>query len=100
MKTYPLALCDSTTIRTEDLVPKSRIEKDYTGESLLAKWNEGQKWVYLGGMESEEVVVMGIYYSGNDRKGCVHSSFLPEDGAWEGERESIEVRVMVFGGSA
>lgn len=66
------------------------------------KWEERHRWVYLGEMDVDEVVVVGIYDSGKEGEGqgmgCVHSSFLPEVGEWQGERASVEIRVLVFGG--
>jgi hypothetical protein len=107
---WPLALCDARTVERGDLVPKEQIGREFTGKSYLAQYNEKHKWVYLGGMVRDEVCVMKIYHSrekkdgmgeggGEERKGvdcCVHSSFELEGKVWEGVRESIEVRVMVF----
>ncbi|KAN0121885.1 hypothetical protein V8E51_000211 [Hyaloscypha variabilis] len=99
---WPLALCDARSVNPADLVPKEQIGKEFTGESYLATFSERHRWVYLGGMERREVVVMKIFDS-KERKGgdggvdaCLHCSFELEGEEWKGVRESIEVRAMVF----
>ncbi|KAE9382086.1 hypothetical protein N431DRAFT_320768 [Stipitochalara longipes BDJ] len=100
---WPLALCDTRSVARSDLIPKEQIGKHLTGESYLAKYGEGHKWCYLGGMERDEVVVMKIFDSREKRDEggegvdcCLHCSFELEGEGWEGVRESIEVRAMVF----
>ena len=81
-------------------MPKERIGNAFMGESYLARYSERHSWVYLGGMEREEVVVMKIFDSrekgGEGVDFCVHCSFELQGGEWRGVRESVEVRAMVF----
>jgi hypothetical protein len=48
---------------------KDQIGDDFVGESYLAKWNEGHRWCFLGGMERDEVVVMKIFDSEKECEG-------------------------------
>jgi hypothetical protein len=60
---YPLAVCDTNSVSPQDLIPKERIGKRYTGESFLARYSEGHKWYFLGGQRVDEVLAMKIFDS-------------------------------------
>jgi hypothetical protein len=60
---YPLAVCDPNSVSPQDLIPKERIRKKYTGESFLASYSESHRWYFLGGQREDEVLVMKIFDS-------------------------------------
>jgi len=97
----PLAVADSATVLDEDLIGVEHRYPERTGETAGVKYNEGQKWYYLSGMENNERVFLKCYDSDATvgRYGRVpHTAFVdprtPKDAPG---RESIEVRALVFG---
>jgi hypothetical protein len=97
----PLAVADSATVLDEDLIPVEHRYPERTGETAGVKYNEGQKWYYLSGMENNERLFLKCYDSDETvgRYGRVpHTAFddprTPKDAPG---RESIEVRALVFG---
>lgn len=92
----PLAFADSTTVKDEDLIGIEHRYPDRTGETAAVQ-HRAEKWYYWSGMENNERLLLECYDS--DKGGRVpHTAFVdprsPEGGK---ERESIEVRALVFG---
>ena len=92
----PLAFADSTTVKDEDLIGIEHRYPDRTGE-IAAVQHQDEKWYYWSGMENDERLLLECYDS--DKGGRVpHTAFVdprsPEGGK---QRESIEVRALVFG---
>ncbi|KAH9883002.1 hypothetical protein J1614_000368, partial [Plenodomus biglobosus] len=98
---WPLALCDATTVSPTDLIPTSFITPNYVGEMYNVMYHPDHTWYYLSQQEPDEVLLFKIADSRTDvrAKYCPHASFWLEGEEREGVlRESIEVRVLVFGG--
>ena len=92
----PLAFADSTTVKDDDLIGIEHRYPDRTGETAAVQHRE-EKWHYWSGMENEERLLLECYDS--EKGGRVpHTAFVdprsPEGGK---QRESIEVRALVFG---
>lgn len=96
VKAWPLALCDARSVREEDMVLNDLVRRNYIGESYFICHNPKHKWYYLGDQTRDEVAVLKIFDSNEkvDGRFCVHSSF--EIPGQVDERESVEVRAMVF----
>lgn len=92
----PLAFADSTTVKDEDLIGIEHRYPDRTGETAAVQHRE-EKWHYWSGMENDERLLLECYDS--EKGGRVpHTAFVdprsPEGGK---QRESIEVRALIFG---
>ena len=92
----PLAFADSRTVSDEALVSVEHRYPDRTGEPLSVKHMDEQ-WYYWSGIENDERVLLECFDS--EKGGRVpHTAFVdprsPVDGR---QRESIEVRALVFG---
>jgi hypothetical protein len=74
---FPLAVCDTNSVSPQDLIPKERIGKKYTGESFLARYNESHRWYFLGGQRTDEVLVMKIFDSEEGGGARCELNFLP-----------------------
>lgn len=88
----PLALCDSLTVRDEDLMPisvtlptKGNVNKQYSEiskgnhfELYYLRYNPEQMWYYVSDMKPEEVLLLKCYDSIQDGKTArrvPHSAF-------------------------
>ncbi|KAI5865743.1 hypothetical protein GGS23DRAFT_353137 [Durotheca rogersii] len=94
---WPLAICDSSTVREEDLVTTDLVRRKYVGETFYSRFNPRHKWYYLSNQEPNEVTMLKIHDSSVDARVrfCLHSSFKIE-GVEDCGRESFEVRAFVF----
>lgn len=97
----PLALCDAMSVAARDLVAADLIFPTRTGEIYLLNYDPAQRWFYVRGMETNEVLLLKCYNSATDgARFAPHGSFLdptaPKDAPL---RESIELRAMVFHGA-
>ena len=95
----PLAVCDATTIRFEDLVPSDLVYQHRVGETYSVKYNPDHQWFYVPRMQSDEALLLKC----SDTKTSVparftpHSAFVdPTTPSDARPRESIEVRTLVF----
>ncbi|KAF2426611.1 GA4 desaturase family protein [Tothia fuscella] len=108
----PLALCDSRTLRDEDLAivesilpPKGSgngyydtVSKGDGFQTLEIKANPEHKWYYVSNLMPEECLVFKIHDSKKSIQGrCPHTSFpdLNDEGDVSA-RENIEFRFFVF----
>ena len=92
----PLAFADSTTVKDEDLIGIEHRYPDRTGETAAVQHRD-EKWHYWSGMENDERLLLECFDS--EKGGRVpHTAFAdprsPEGGK---QRESIEVRALIFG---
>ena len=92
----PLAFADSQTFRDEALIGIEHRYPDRTGETAAVK-HENEKWYYWSGMDNDERLFLECY--DNEKGGRVpHTAFSdPRTPKGARERESIEVRALVFG---
>lgn len=93
----PLALCDSRSVRNEDVLPVKHIYPDHVGETATVKSHPDQKWWYWSGVRNDEVILIKCFDSVQGGR-TPHTAFThprtPE--GCEGRR-SIEVRCLVIG---
>lgn len=110
--THPLALCDATSVRPEDLVVFEIHYSDRVGENYFAKHAEGHRWFFYPALTRDEALLIKQWDSAGElarAKGAAgdnetsdqpctfsfHSAFedpaTPDDAP---ERWSIEVRCV------
>ncbi|KAG7292743.1 hypothetical protein NEMBOFW57_002783 [Staphylotrichum longicolle] len=98
--TSPLALADATTVPDADLVPASIIHTS-TGrrqESWTARPNPAHRWYYKYRRRPDEVVLIKCFDSDETAaaRRAVHCAVEDPDTQGQGNRESVEVRCLVF----
>jgi hypothetical protein len=94
----PLAVADAHSVPDSDLVPVKLIYPNREGEIITVHANNEHKWFYRYGQTPEMVTLIKCYDSKEDGRArrVPHSAFVnPETEGYE-ERESIEVRALVF----
>ncbi|OKL57355.1 hypothetical protein UA08_07540 [Talaromyces atroroseus] len=95
----PLAVADAHSVPDSDLVPVKLIYPDREGETYTVKANKEHKWYYRYGQTPEMVTLIKCFDSKVDGRArrVPHSAFVnPETETGFPERESIEVRALVF----
>lgn len=67
----PLALCDASSVRKEDLLECDKVHADHVGEGLYLKFHQKQKWYWLSKQTREEALVFVTWDStqNKDRPG-------------------------------
>lgn len=60
---YPLALCDSSTVRPDDVVSSDTISGTYRGESLQPMFRDHYRWYFLRDQTMHEILLMKMYDS-------------------------------------
>ena len=93
----PLAYADSKTVGEDELVCVELRHADRVSEMLSVKYADSQQWHYWSGMENDEQLLLVCYDS---EKGVrvPHLAIVdPRTPEGAPPRESIEVRVFVFG---
>ncbi|KAF4609918.1 hypothetical protein D9613_010245 [Agrocybe pediades] len=98
---WPLALCDYRSVNPEnDTVPVALLFPHRKGETLGVKYSPNQKWKYLYGMTSDEIVLIKCADSIQDGSVAVftpHTAFEdPATPKGSPFRQSIELRALVF----
>lgn len=96
---HALALCDASTLRSEDLVAVERRADARIGEIQVALHHPAQRWYYFPEMQMDEALVFKTFDSETDGRArfTIHSSFEdPTAAADAPPRESIETRCLVF----
>ena len=63
IKSWPLAICDSRTVRQSDLVTSDLVRRRFVGETFYAKFNPEHRWYYLSEQQPDEVTMLKIYDS-------------------------------------
>ncbi|KAH4188154.1 hypothetical protein HBI56_108130 [Parastagonospora nodorum] len=93
----PLALCDSRTVLKNDLIATDQVTRKIAGEIYYVNYNPDQMWYYLSEQKEDEVIIFKSYDSRPDAAMAPHVSFPnPHAPADAPERESVEVRALVF----
>ena len=96
---FPLALCDATTLAPENLVGSDLRYPDRTGETYAITYNPDQRWFYFPKMQTDEVILIRCFDSAREgaKRFSAHGAFddpsTPENAP---PRESIETRALVF----
>lgn len=102
---FPLTYASSASASDEDFIPvELRYPEGYRGETASIQHNPKQNWYYLSGMTPDERILLECFDSeslkpGSKIRGQVpHSAFEdPRTREDAEQRESIEVRALVFG---
>ena len=95
----PLAVCDATTIHSDDLVPSDLVYPHRVGETYSVKYNPTHRWYYVPQMRTDEALLLKCSdtSTGVPARFTPHSAFTdPTAPADAPPRESIEVRTLVF----
>ncbi|KAI1251513.1 hypothetical protein MGN70_006081 [Eutypa lata] len=98
---YPLAVCDGTTVRPEDLVETDSVRQGSISTNYYVKYHENQRWYFLRRQSPDEGLIFKHFDTKPEVKApyAVHSSVTQEGISREAKpRESIEVRALVFSG--
>jgi len=96
---HPLTLCDSTTVKPEDLVSVERRAEERVGELQVSLFNPGQRWYYFPEMQMDEALLFKTFDSETDGRTrfTIHTSFEDPDAPSDAPpRESIETRCLLF----
>jgi len=96
---HPLALCDASSVRPDDLVSVERRAEERSGELQVALHNQEHRWYCFPAMTMDEVLLFKTFDSATDGRArfTIHTSFddpaAPVDAP---PRESIESRCLLF----
>jgi hypothetical protein len=94
----PLAFVDSSSVEERDLVAVHHILPTRRGQTFALKHNSNQRWHYWSGMADNENLILQCFDSKSGSR-CPHSAFTdPRTPPNAPVRQSIEVRVLLFGG--
>jgi hypothetical protein len=95
----PLAIADSQSIATKDLVGTERRYPDRVGEIYHLAYNPAHRWYYFPNMQTHEAIVFKCYDSMTDGRArwSAHAAFDdPNSPPNAPARESIEMRTLAF----
>jgi hypothetical protein len=99
LRDAPLAVCDSRTVESSDLIASDLVYRERVGETYSVKYNPGHRWFYAPEMRRDEALLLKIADTRTDipARFMPHTSFTdpttPENAA---PRQSIELRTLVF----
>lgn len=99
IQSNPLAICDSRTLSTDNLIASERRYPNRVGETYRISFNADQRWFYFPNMTRDEALVFKVFDSATDGRTrfTPHTSFDdPNTPPGAPARESIEVRALVF----
>jgi hypothetical protein len=99
VRDYPLAVCDASTVRFDELVAAEHIYRDRVGETYQVLYNPAHRWFYVPEMRTDEALLLKCFDSRTDgtARFAPHTAFVdPTTPADAPPRESIEVRTLVF----
>ena len=100
VETAPLAICEYSTIKDEDLITAERhYPNQRIGRIYNLAFNPTQQWYYFAHLMCDEVILLKCYDSLLDgtARWTAHGSFRDPDQPVDATpRESIEIRSMLF----
>ena len=98
LRTTPLAVCDATSVRPDDLVACDLYYRDRVGEICYVAYHERHRWYYYPDMSRDEVLLLKCFDSDPARGGVgAHAAFEhPHTPSNALPRESIEARAFAF----
>ena len=99
VQTAPLAIADSMSLETKDMIPTERRYPDRVGETYHLTFNPSHRWYYFPEMQRNEALVFKCYDSKRDGRSrfSAHSAFEdPNSPPDAPPRESIEIRTLAF----
>jgi hypothetical protein len=95
----PLAVCDASSVRPDQLIPSDLVYKHRVGETYSVTFDPRHRWFYVPEMETDEALLLKCYDSetGGRARFAPHTAFSdPTTPAGAPPRESIEIRALVF----
>ena len=94
----PLALCDARSFSDDDLIASDLVYNHVRGETSSVAYRPSHRWYYFSEMQPDEVVLIRVHDSANDGRARLsfHTSFENPLAPGAPQRESIEVRTLVF----
>lgn len=97
VRKWPLALCDNTTVDVDsDLQARDLVYEYGVVESFLAHDSYAYRFYYLRDQQPTEAWIM-VQSDSHSLRGVLHTSFYnPHADEKDPERESIEVRALVY----
>jgi hypothetical protein len=92
----PLVVMDASTVDRDDIVNYQAAKEEVKAQAALPLFNEDQRYYYIPGMRTNEVLVLKQLDSRADKAlVCPHTSFAdPTAPADAQDRESIDIRFM------
>ena len=93
---HPLAFAESKSLPEDGLVGIEHRYPDRTGETAAVKQVDGTKWWYWSGMNDGERLLLQCYDTETGGR-VPHTAFIDSRSPPGSQRESIEVRALVFG---
>jgi hypothetical protein len=97
IRAFPLAMADSRTVGFNDLTAVEHRYPDRTGWTAGVRHRAAQKWWYWSGMKENERILLQCFDSHGSQARVAHTAFKHPDSQPTDERESIEVRALIFG---
>jgi len=96
---FPLAVCDGSTLPSDNLIETDRIRRTYTGCTMYAMHCESTRWYYKHRQDVDDVLLFKSFDSDSEMVPyAAHAAFDLQtvcDDDYR-PRESVEVRAMVF----
>jgi hypothetical protein len=99
VRDFPLAICDASTVRFDELVAADHIYRDRIGETYQVIYSPAHRWFYVPEMRTDEALLLKCFDSATDgtARFAPHTAFIdPTTPADAPPRQSIEVRTLVF----
>src|SRR5262249_49365375 len=95
----PLAVCDASSVKPEQLIPSDLVYKQRVGETYSVTFDPRHRWFYVPELGTDEALLLKRYDSQTDGRArfAPHTAFSdPTTPAGAPPRESIEIRALVF----
>jgi hypothetical protein len=95
----PLAVCDASTVKPQQLVASDLVYPTRVGETYSVTYDPAHRWFYVPRMRADEALLLKCYDSRTDGRArfAPHTAFTdPTTPADAPPRESIEIRALVF----
>lgn len=99
VRDFPLAVCDASSVRLDELVAADHIYRHRVGETYQVIYSPAHRWFYVPEMRTDEALLLKCFDSRTDgtARFAPHTAFVdPTTPADAPPRESIEVRTLVF----
>lgn len=81
-------MCDSSTVKLQDLIPADLVRRKYVGETYYSTYNPEHRWYYLSGQKPEEVTMLKIHDA--DKDAAVRCKYL-DSTHWSCNRSSDRI---------
>ncbi len=99
VETWPIALCDASTVAAEDLIVSDLIYADRVGEIYSLAYSPTQRWYFFPRLAPVEAILIKGYdtAASGAARFAPHTAFYdPKTSDGAPERESIEARALVI----